>query len=250
VKCRYIDSGTGEAYLNMGLDEAILAAVSGGESPPTLRFYRWAPKAVSIGYFQSIREEVDLDSCFRDGVDVVRRITGGGAVFHDMELTYSFIAPQDAVPDDILESYRFICGGLVAGLKRLGVKAQFAPLNDIVVGGRKVSGNAQTRRMGCVLQHGTVLLGVDVESMFTYLRVPSEKMRDKAVSQVTERVTSMRQILKAETPYNKAAEAFKAGFAKALSLKLDAGRPSPTELRVAGGLAKSKYSTLEWNGRR
>jgi lipoate---protein ligase len=250
VKCRFMDTGERPAYINMALDEAIMTRVSEGGSPPTLRFYSWRPKAVSIGYFQGIREEVDLDECFRDGVDVVRRITGGGAVYHDAELTYSYVAPESAVPDGILESYRLICSGLVAGLKNLGCKAEFAPLNDVVVGGRKVSGNAQTRRMGCVLAHGTVLLKVDADAMFKYLLVPKEKIREKAVSDVKSRVTSLTDVLRKETTYSKAAEALRKGFASALKLELRDSAPAKEELSAAAALAENKYSTLDWNGRR
>ncbi|MFH0861966.1 MAG: biotin/lipoate A/B protein ligase family protein [Candidatus Altiarchaeota archaeon] len=250
MECRFIDSGVGKAYFNMGLDEAILEHVSDSRSPATLRFYGWAPRAVSIGYFQSMREEVDVDACFKDGVDVVRRITGGGAVYHDRELTYSYIAKEDAVPDDILESYRLICGGLIRGFNGLGLKAEFAPLNDILSGGRKISGNAQTRRMGCVMQHGTILLDVDVDRMFRYLKVPSEKMRDKAVKDVKERVTSLKHLTGKEVPCGKAAEAFKKGFAEALKLRLKPASPTPSELAQAQSLAECKYFTLEWNDKR
>jgi lipoate-protein ligase A len=250
MRCRLIDSGAGQAFWNMGADESILHHVSLGKSPATLRLYAWTPSAVSIGYFQSIRSEVDLDECFRSGVDVVRRITGGGAVFHDKEITYSFIAPEDSVPDDILKSYMLICSGLTKGLKSLGIKAEFAPLNDIVAGGKKISGNAQTRRMGCILQHGTLLLDLDTERMFRYLTVPPEKTREKAAAGAKERVTSAAAVLMHEVTYNKAAEALKKGFAEALGLKLEAGSLSEGEAALAKELAETKYSTLEWNGKR
>ena len=250
MKCRYLATGFRSAAWNMGLDEAVLRHVSEGASPATLRFYGWKPRAVSIGYFQSLEEEVDVGECKGRGVDVVRRITGGGAVYHDKELTYSYIAPADTVPDDILESYRLICGGLIEGFRLLGVEAEFAPLNDIVAGGRKISGNAQTRRMNCVLQHGTILLDVDVKEMFALLKVPSEKMRDKLIAGAAERVTSLKHVLNREVPFNKAAGAFKSGFALALGLELEDGGAGEGELELAGELAEGKYSTLEWNGRR
>ena len=250
MKCRFLDTGEHSAYWNMGLDESVLRHVSEGKSPPTLRFYRWKPPAVSIGYFQSLRREVDFDACYTQGVNIVRRLTGGGAVYHDRELTYSFIAAEDAVPDDILESYKLVCSGLIEGMKALGVKAEFAPLNDVVVAGRKVSGNAQTRRLDCVLQHGTVLLDVDVDRMFTLLKVPNEKIKGKVVSDVKARVTSLKGVLGREVPYDKASAAFKAGFAKALDLKLTDGSPTASELKLAKELECGKYSTLDWNDRR
>lgn len=250
MNARFLDTGYGSAYFNMGLDESVLKHVSEGKSPATLRFYAWKPPAVSIGYFQSLAEEVDEGACRSRGVDVVRRMTGGGAVYHDRELTYSYIAPEDTAPDDILESYRLICGGLVEGFKLLGVDAGFAPLNDIVTGGKKISGNAQTRKMKCVLQHGTVLLGVDAKEMFTLLKVPSEKIRDKMIAAVEERVTSVEDVLNQETSYSKAAAAFRKGFERALGLELDDSEPMDSEVGLAEELASNKYSTAEWNNRR
>lgn len=250
MKCRLIDSGVHNAYWNMAADEAILESVSASKSPPTLRFYAWKPPAVSIGYFQSLREEVDTDACFKNNVDIVRRMTGGGAVYHDKEFTYSYIAPEDTVPNNILKSYEMICGGLIEGLKSLGIRAQFAPLNDIVSEGRKIGGNAQTRRMDCVLQHGTMLLDLDVERMFTLLKVPSEKLRGKAISDVKQRVTSVKAILRKEVTYNIACLAFKNGFAKALKLTYDTSGLSDEEKTLAAKLAETKYSTREWNDKR
>lgn len=131
----------------MGIDEALLGSVSRLEAAPTLRLYTWSPPCVTVGYFQSLEDEVDLEACRRSGVDAVRRLTGGGAVFHDAELTYSIILPlgHELAPDDILESYRRICSGLVAGLGRLGVEASFEPINDIAVGERR---SPATRRRG------------------------------------------------------------------------------------------------------
>jgi lipoate---protein ligase len=250
MKCRLMDTGEHSAYWNMGLDESILRHISEGKSPPTIRFYKWKPPAVSVGYFQSLREEVDIDACFNDGVGIVRRMTGGGAVYHDKELTYSYIAPESTVPDGILQSYELVCSGIVMGLGHLGVRAKFAPLNDILVGGKKVSGNAQTRRMNCVLQHGTVLLDVDVERMFRYLRVPQEKAKDKAIANVKERVTSLKAVLRTEVTYHMAAEALRRGFSEALDLKLTESPPSVSEAEAAARLEGEKYSALEWNDKR
>ena len=250
MRCRFIDTGLHDAYWNMSLDESVLRHVSDGSSPPTLRLYSWKPSAVSVGYFQSLREEVDVDECFRRGVDIVRRITGGGAVYHDREVTYSFIAPEKCVADDILQSYRHICSGLVSGLKFLGIDAQFAPLNDIISHGKKISGNAQTRRQDCVLQHGTLLLDVDVGTMFSLLRVPSQKLRDKMIADAKDRVTSVRHVLKKEVSYDTAAAALKRGFATALKLDLHGGSPTKSELTLALELQMTKYRTLEWNDKR
>src|SRR5918996_5661931 len=185
-KIRELETGYNNAALNMAIDEALIENI--GEAP-VLRIYGWRPAAVSIGYFQSIKDEVDLEKCSEIGVDVVRRLTGGGAVLHEFELTYSFMTKK--YPQNIMESYRWICDAIVMSINRLGFDANFVPLNDIVIAGKKVSGNAQTRRNGVLLQHGTILLGVDVNKMFSVLKVPSEKLRDKIIKDAKERVTSL-----------------------------------------------------------
>jgi lipoate-protein ligase A len=252
---RLIDTGASDAATNMGIDEAVLDGVAEGRSPPTLRLYRWSPAAVTIGYFQGMREEVDLEACAAAGVDAVRRQTGGGAVFHDAEITYSLILPEGGPlsPPDILESYRLICAGIVAGLGRLGVEAEFAPINDIVSGGRKLSGNAQTRRRGCLLQHGTVLLDVDVETMFSLLLVPREKLKGKLIEDVKARVASLRSLLGREPSYEEAAAALAEGFRAAwqgFGVEFERGELSLVEEAAARDLARDKYSSAAWNMKR
>src|SRR5919201_4337500 len=181
-----LETGYNAAAFNMALDEALIENIG---DVPVLRIYGWRPAAVSIGYFQSIKEEVDLEKCSQLGIDIVRRLTGGGAVLHECELTYSFVTKQ--YPQNIMKSCEWICDAVVMSINRLGFDAGFVPLNDIVINGKKVSGSAQTRRKGVLLQHGTLLLGADVGKMFSVLKVPSEKLRDKIIKDVKERVTSL-----------------------------------------------------------
>ncbi|MBI3588179.1 lipoate--protein ligase family protein [Candidatus Micrarchaeota archaeon] len=236
---------------NMALDEAVADSVRSEESLPTIRFYTWNPSCVSIGYFQSLEEEVNLRECASQGVDFVRRITGGGAVFHDRsgEITYSLIAPEPMFSKDIIASYREICGCIINGLGRIGLQAEFKPINDITVGGKKISGNAQTRRRGIIHQHGTILYDLDVRAMFSLLKVSKEKVSDKMVSAVHERVTSVRHAFRAlgrDAPsrdgcYNALLEGFTEGK------DWDFGRFGGRELSTAKELEKSKYATREWN---
>jgi len=125
-----------DAFMSMAIDEALLKLNAEGKSPNTIRFWRWQPSTVSLGCFQGVDREVDLEVARKYGIDVVRRITGGGAVFHDHdgELTYSVVCKQGDVPDDIIESYKLICGGLVEGFGQLGLKAEFKPVNDVQCG--------------------------------------------------------------------------------------------------------------------
>ena len=236
----------------MGLDEAILGSVASGRSPPTFRLYEWKPEAISLGYFQGARDEVDVAACAREGVDLVRRITGGGAVFHAAEVTYSIVIPEGhaLAPGSILESYRLICSGIVAGLESLGVASEFAPINDIVCGGRKISGNAQTRKLGCLLQHGTILLDVDIDRMFSLLRVPKEKSAGKLISEAKARVTSLGAMLGRRVDYAECSAALTAGFAEALGIEFSAGSPSAEEEAEAVRLAEGKFSRADWVFRR
>ena len=262
MRLRLLETGAHDAAFNMALDEAVLEAVAAGDSPPTLRFYSWDPPAISIGYFQGMREEIDLEACERLGVEAVRRVTGGGAVFHHRELTYSVVVREghELAPEDILESYRRICAALVEGYARLGVEAAFAPINDIVAytpgvprgegPARKVSGNAQTRRRGCLLQHGTILLDVDVETMFALLLVPQEKLKGKLIADVKQRVVGLKGLLGREVGYGEALEAMKTGFAAAWGAEFETGEPRPDELSRARVLAAERYATEAWKFRR
>lgn len=249
---RILQTGCNTAYFNMGLDEAILESVADSSAIPTLRLYCWKPAAISLGYFQGIADEVDIAACERQGIDIVRRITGGGAVFHDAEVTYSIVIPEGhpLAPATILDSYSAICSGIIAGLEGLGIEAEFAPINDIVSGGKKVSGNAQTRKKGCLLQHGTVLLKVDVDKMFGILNVPKEKALGKMISDVKARVTSLSDILRREISFEEASEAMRAGFVRALGLDPREETPAPEEVAKAKELAAEKFSTREWIYRR
>ncbi|HTX73014.1 MAG TPA: biotin/lipoate A/B protein ligase family protein [Rectinemataceae bacterium] len=257
---RFVDTGYSPGSLNMGIDEAVLHAVSEGRSPPTLRFYGWKPECVTVGYFQSMDDEVDRAACAAAGVDAVRRMTGGGAVYHAEEITYSLVLPEGHVlaPADILESYRRICAGLVAGLGILGLDASFAPINDIVLGrgegARKVSGNAQTRKLGCLLQHGTVLLGVEPERMFSLLKVPSEKLKGKLIQDVKARVVGLREACGRDIGYDEAAAALREGFSEhwnsSYGLAIAAGSLGEDEWAAGRRAAEATYSRSEWNLRR
>ncbi len=251
MEFRFLTHSADDAFSNMAVDEAIAGNLE-STGKPTVRFYSWKPSAVSIGYFQEIEQEVNLKECKKQGVDVVRRLTGGGAVFHDAELTYSFCCSAESklVPDRILDSYEKICGALVKGFSELGLKAEFAPLNDIVVGGKKISGNAQTRRWGAVLQHGTILLSVNAERMFSLLKVPDEKMKDKLVKSVKERVTSIEHELGKEAGFEEVSKAMKKGFEKQFQTRLVGGKLSKEEKELAKKAQSERFSSEDWNFKR
>ena len=224
----------------MGLDQALMSTVE--DFIPVLRLYGWKPSAVSIGYFQSLEQEVDVKKCKELGIDVVRRITGGGAVLHEHELTYSFITK--VYPANIIESYKSICEPVVTCLYDLGFNAKFSPLNDITVENKKVSGNAQTRRNNVLLQHGTILLDVNVDKMFSVLKVPSEKIKDKIIQDVKERVMGLK--MSYDEVANKLWRSFGQKF-QAEVFKDDVKSDESIEAKI---MQKYKYSTCEWNYKR
>ncbi len=219
---------------------------------PVLRFYRWSPAAVSIGRFQSLQAEVDTDYCQKHGVDVVRRVTGGGAVFHDDELTYSICIPQDGrlVPSGIIESYKVLCAPVIKGLEQLGIHAEFKGINDLVCGGKKISGCAQTRMEGTILQHGTLLLNVDVKQMFRVLRVCDEKWSDKAIAQVEDRVTSIHQQCGRSIPFVDLVEALCAGFTEFFQADFTRQDMTSQEISQAREFEQSMFDNPIWTARR
>jgi lipoate-protein ligase A len=242
---RLVNYAENDAYMNMAIDEAVSEAVAAG-GQPTIRFYGWKPCAVSIGYFQCLENEVDLARCSELGVDFIRRRTGGGAVYHDTqgEITYSVIGQEDLFPRDILSSYRLICGWICDSLSLLGIDAEFRPINDITVAGKKISGNAQTRRSGVLLQHGTILHSVDVDRMFSVLKVSDEKIKDKMIADAKERVTSIAQ-QKPEISKQTALGALMEGFTRG---KVSwSGQLTRAETARAKELANERYRKKEWN---
>lgn len=266
---RLLVTGFADAATNMAVDEAIQTAHARGEVPPTLRLYGWAPPAVSIGYFQRMAAEVDLDACRRLGYGYVRRPTGGRAIFHHEELTYSVVIREELLPGGVLETYRTLARGLVAALRRLGAPAELAPgepdprlagepsaacfdtpsAYELVVAGRKVVGSAQTRREGTILQHGSVLLDLDAELLFTLLRVPAGQ-RDAAVAHLRSRAAGLRQVLGRELGWEEAARALPEGFREALGLRFTPGDLTPGERQLAARLVAEKYGADAWNLRR
>ncbi|MFQ5910766.1 MAG: biotin/lipoate A/B protein ligase family protein, partial [Thermoplasmata archaeon] len=240
------------AFHNMAMDEAVMEARAEGSVPPTLRLYGWRPRAVSIGYFQRLHDEVDIERCRELGIDVVRRLTGGGAVFHDVEVTYSVVAHEasDSIPQNLQGSYELICAGIVEGLRNAGIEAGLSPANDIVVGSEKISGNAQTRRRGILLQHGTILLDIDHETMFRILKTSEEKTRKGTVCMSRGRMTSLKELNPDDCDFESISSQLVDGFEKALGVELPREKPTMKERERAETLSLTKYSSQEWNERR
>ena len=244
-----------DAFTNMAIDEAIMKARIEGTVSNTLRFYQWKPSAVTIGRFQNPFQEVYIENCKKQRVDVVRRITGGGAVYHDCdgEITYSVVVNEkDLGSVDVVVAYNLICTCLIEAAKTLGVKADFN-LGDpkhcpnIAIGGRKISGSAQSHKRGVLLQHGSLLLDINLEKMFTFLKVPWAKSLEDVLNIAQERLTSIKHELSSTVSTDDAYQALVTGFQKALNIQLVEGELTSYERSLAEKLRRKKFTVDEWN---
>lgn len=258
---RILKIETYNAAMNMAIDEAILLSRVAEEVPNTLRFYCWKPSAVSIGRFQKLEQEVNLANCKKLGVDFVRRISGGGTVYHDSEgeITYSVVAKiQDMCAKDITEVYSRVYAAISEALRMLGIPTDYCAGDtkncpNLTVNGKKISGSAQANKGGIVLQHGTLLLDVDLPRMFTLLRVPWTESCMQVVDVAKGKITSVKAELGHSVTPETAANVVAHGFAVALNIQvvenvqsLDGGLTAK-ERELAQRLYKEKYSTKEWN---
>jgi lipoate-protein ligase A len=274
MKWRVINGGIRCAADNMAVDEAILRAHAAGQVPPTIRFYGWRPAAVSLGFFQKAAAEIDLDECQRQGVDVVRRLTGGRAVLHDHELTYSIIVSEEhpLIPATITASYCFFCQGLLAGLRTLGIDVQMsipqaaygqtrrrhasaacfdAPSHyEVTVNGRKLVGSAQVRKDGVILQHGSLLLDFNPRQVASLLRLPTAGIRDAMAGMLANRAIAANEAANRPIHWEEAYEALVSSFGPALGVDLELGNLSEAEQAAAHELAANKYTQDNWTLRR
>jgi lipoate-protein ligase A len=253
---------------NMAVDEAIALEVAARRSPPTFRLYAWEPACVSLGRNQPYGS-IDGERCARLGYDVVRRPTGGRAILHTDELTYSLVAPDDhpLMQGMILEVYLVISRGLVAGLERLGLSAQTAPESnrvgpdasaacfeapsayEIVVQGRKLLGSAQNRRAGYVLQHGSLPLVGDLSRLVDCLTTASEEERAALRKSLAGHAVTVEEALGRAVDFDEAVAAMAAGIEEGLGIRLDAGALTEEEERCAMQLAREKYGDDAWTRR-
>jgi lipoyl(octanoyl) transferase len=272
---RFIDSGNCSPSFNMALDEALLDWHSEGKIPPVIRFYGWDPATLSIGYFQKVEKEIDLEAVKAHGLGFVRRPTGGRGVLHEHELTYSVIVSEDhpEMPKTVTEAYRVISEGILKGFHQLGLEAYFAvprteeersalknPRSavcfdapswyELVVEGRKVAGSAQTRQKGVILQHGSILLDLDEDKLFSLFKYPSERVKDRMKSAFKNKAVAINEISSRRITLEEAKEAFYKGFAEGLNIELQPYQLTGEELDYVNKIAKERYESDEWNFKR
>ena len=266
---RLLVTGTATGAANMAIDQAIMEAVSEGRAAPTLRFYAWEPPCLSLGYTQPLAD-VDLERVSARGWDVVRRLTGGRAILHTDELTYSVAvcAGDPIVAGDIVASYRRISAAFVEGLHRLGAKPEADKRADahanakgpvcfevpshyeITLDGKKLIGSAQVRKFGAVLQHGTPPLTGDIARICEALVFANNAGRDEARARVYDRATTLESSLGRVVGWDEAAEVVAGAFADTFAITFDVTDAlTPQEAARAEELAAAQYASAEWNGR-
>ena len=243
---RLLDTGRRPAAENMCLDEAILTARAEGAIPNTLRFLEFRPACVLVGYHQDPNAEIRADFCREAGIDVNRRITGGGALyFGEGVLGWELVADKESGPRDVLALYRKLCAATSEGLRILGIDASFRPVNDIEVEGRKISGTGGTEVRGAFLFQGTLLVDLDIRIMLRALRVPAEKLRDKEIDSLMERMTYVRRELGFAPPMDEIKAAIVKGFETTLDAEFVAGGLVPWEEQYLEGHV-DRFRSFEW----
>ncbi len=264
---RLVIDGQADGPTNMAVDAAILEAVTAGASLPTLRFYAWSPPCLSLGRNQPLAD-VDMGACRAAGVDVVRRPTGGRAILHTDELTYSvaLLQKDPRATGDVVESYRRLSEGLLAGLGNLSVEADQATRSlgpatepspvcfemssryEITVNGRKLVGSAQWRARGGVLQHGTLPLEGDIARIVDLLAFPASEREVQRQALLT-RAATLEWVSGQVVPFAHVAQALADGFARTLELDLRPGALSSQERARAEEYRRCRYSAWDWIAR-
>ncbi|MGG0716525.1 biotin/lipoate A/B protein ligase family protein [Robertmurraya massiliosenegalensis] len=271
----FIDSGDCSPSFNMALDEALLDWHSEGMIPPVIRFYGWDPATLSIGYFQRVEKEINMEAVKKHGLGFVRRPTGGRGVLHEHELTYSVIVTEDYpdMPKTVTEAYRVISEGILQGFHQLGMDAYFAvPKSEedreslknprsavcfdapswyeLVVEGRKVAGSAQTRQKGVILQHGSILLDLDEDKLFSLFNYPNDRVKERMQRAFKSKAVAINEISNHKVTLEEAKHAFKKGFENGLNVELTPFELSKEQLDYVNDLAKKRYESNEWNFKR
>jgi lipoyl(octanoyl) transferase len=263
---RFIENGPGAAAWNMAVDEAIVESCRRGFTPPTLRMYTWTHAAVTIGYFQNADRDIDEEVCESEGIPIVRRITGGRAVLHGFDLTYSVSSGElvAELPNTIQGTFFAIGRAFVEGLHRLGVKADLvhapvkepgrSPLcfssasrHEITCEGRKIIGSAQRRWKDGMLQQGSLLLGTPPEAYYKIFRFRDEAYRERMIKQSRKRIAGLDDPTPAHGNFGNLVKSILDAFENTLGITLKPAGLTSFEHVRADELSRVKYSSVSWN---
>ncbi len=258
VPYRFINTGILDAALNMAIDEAILIHHLKGEVVPTLRVFRWSQPSISLGRFQNVEREIQEGICQQRGVALVRRPTGGRAVYHRDEFTYSIvISKKYGIPSGVVASYAYLAQGLLAALRLLGVEAEISDERvnkhpsaacfasstqaDLTSGGFKLVGSAQVWKENALLQQGSLPLDDRASEFFDMLRYPNLTARQEALSLYHKKMTPL-HTLNPTASWEDVAQAFHSGFSTFFQAPFEPSELSPSEWELARQLVQEKYS--------
>ncbi|WP_077324598.1 lipoate--protein ligase family protein [Virgibacillus siamensis] len=256
-----LDSGFHDASVNMALDEALLNWHSEGKIPPVLRFYGWKKPSLSLGHFQK-DAEINYRNLQKHQCQHVRRLTGGSAVLHDDELTYSIVISEKnpGIPSSIQEAYYVLSKGIIQGYKNLGIEANYAEdlsrersaicferpaFYEMVADGKKLSGNAQTRKRGVLLQHGSIPLSIDEIMLFDLFVFPNEEVKARKRRAFAKKAAAINQLTEQKQTYDTVKKAFYEGFRDGLDLQLEPFTLSESQWNEVFHLAETNYSTKQ-----
>ena len=263
---RFIVTEPMDAALNMASDEAILTHYLRGDVPATLRAFRWQHIAISLGRFQNVEREIEQERCEQQDIVLVRRPTGGRAVYHRDDFTYSIvIGRRDNVPSGVVAAYAYLAPGLIAALRHLGIYAIMSEEHvsknpsaacfasstqaDLTASGFKIIGSAQVWKDDALLQQGSLPLEDHTDEFFSFLRFPNDEARAKAIAAYREATTPLHTFAPNATR-NAVQNAFHKGFAESLKTPFIQGELSRSEVELAHQLVEEKYSKLEWRKER
>ncbi|MEF8832302.1 MAG: biotin/lipoate A/B protein ligase family protein [Candidatus Thermoplasmatota archaeon] len=229
----------------MAIDEAILRSFDRGNCIPTFRFFRFKPSAITLGYSQSIDETIDVQTCEDYDIPYVRRITGGGTVFHDYggEITYSVVTEK--IEGDIEESFRELLEPIMETLKEFGLEPKFKPYNDILVNQKKISGSAQRRGKKGLLQHGTLMFATDLEKLAEILKIDHEKLEEKGAESFLDLVTTIEKKTGTKPEPNELIDVMREKYEEYFGKKIKREELKKEEIELADEL-EEKYRSEKW----
>lgn len=247
-KWRLLDYSFTDPFMNLAMEESILRGRVEGESPDTLRLWRHPP-VVSIGCFLNPEDEVNTDACKQLGITIIRRLSPGGALYIDegsIQYSLTFDKHSLSLPERIEDSYSLLSGGVIKTLNSMGVKAEFQPINDLVVGGKKISGASQSRMYNAILHHGTISVNTRLHILEQVLKPSELKLKAQGFPNLKERITTLSCEVGRDVPINAFKQELIRGFERTLYLNFTVGVPSPWENKTAKELYEEKYKKLEW----